>query len=308
MKNFITFRQLDFAILKQTGLTEQDVPRSTRQAYVNNKLMKLYAALNWVNDPFFKRVTTLSVAADQELLKDSTDGGVVTAVNTTAKTITRSSGTFTAGSLIFVATADSTGAVYRQWIARIVTGGATATYELLSGTAGWIDGINVIGGSVIVLKTSSQTSVDLSAIYLDRILRVWDGSVSAERGFYLFLDGRAFNEVHRDPDMDTAVAAYHYGDTLQLKAGPDADALGVVQMEYRGKPNTYTDATEDNLVDMPPEQNQFLFDEVMAEYLKHAKKELPAELARRLGEYEEAYTAKTAELKKDADSQGKRSV
>jgi len=308
MKNFITFRQLDFAILKQTGLTEQDVPRSTRQAYVNNKLMKLYAALNWVNDPFFKRVTTLSVAADQELLKDSTDGGVVTAVNTTAKTITRSSGTFTSGSLIFATTADSSGNVYRQWIARIVTSGATATYELLSGTAGWIDGINVIGGSVIVLKTSSQTSVDLSAIYLDRILRVWDGSVSAERGFYLFLDGRAFNEVHRDPDMDTAVAAYHYGDTLQLKAGPDASALGVVQMEYRGKPNTYTDATEDNLVDMPPEQNQFLFDEVMAEYLKHAKKELPAELARRLGEYEEAYTAKTAELKGDMDKQGKRSV
>ena len=109
MKNFITFRQLDFAILKQTGLTEQDVPRSTRQAYVNNKLMKLYAALNWVNDPFFKRVTTLSVAADQETLKDSTGGGVITAVNTTAKTITRSSGTFTAGSLIFVATADTTG-------------------------------------------------------------------------------------------------------------------------------------------------------------------------------------------------------
>jgi len=309
MKNYLTFRQLDFALLKQIKLTEGDIPRLTRQTYINNKLMKIYSLMNMVNDPFYKRIATLTVAADQERLADNNiNGGVIVSINSVTSTIVRNAGSFVAGSLIDVIIGDpTTGLISYQFKGRITTGGASAIFEVISGTAGSA----TAPGSFIavnVTKSLSSTSVDLSAMYIHKIMRVWDGAVGSERGFFLYTDGRAFTEVARDPDMDSEVCAYHRGDTLELKPGDTATAIGVTQAEYRGKPALYTDATENNEIDLPPEQNQILMDEVMAEFLKHAGQELPDELQRRLKEYEEMYAAKAKEEQKDESEKGKRSV
>lgn len=297
MKNYLTFKVLDYQVMKRLKLAVNDIPLTARQSYVNNALMKLYALLEGLNDPFYNFTTTLTVAADLELLKDnSMSGGTIDLLNATSNTIRRTSGTFVAGSIVAITIGGVTPEPYvtNQALVRIATGGATATFTIISGTvATFVPTTNSV--SAVVLKTLSSTTVDLSAMYVKEVRRVWDGSAGSERIFHLLTDGRRFADLQNDPDFAAEVAAYHRGDTLELKKGSSAAALGTVQMEYRGKPNTYTDATAANEVLLPPEYNEMLMDEVQASYAMHAGLAIDDQLQKRLANYSKMYEADAAE-------------
>ena len=105
MKNPLTFAQLDSQCRKQCGnLTDTDIMPQTRQGYINSKMMKVYAMLDGVNDPWYNLTTTLTAAADQEQLMDDTiNDNIISALSSTDHTITRLNGVFVAGSIIAVA-------------------------------------------------------------------------------------------------------------------------------------------------------------------------------------------------------------
>jgi hypothetical protein len=305
MKNFMTFAQLDSLCLKEAAINENQLWLPQRQFIVNNKLMKVYALLDGLNDPFYNMSTALTVAADIEQLHDATtNGGIITGITAATNTITRSSGSFPAGALIHVWICDS-GATVATFTARISVAGATATYVIIAGADANLAAYECV---VFVQKTLSVTTVDLSTLYFNRIEKVYDdqGTGSADRVFKEIKDPVIFSDLWRDPLFDKIVAWNLRGSTLQLGVGPSATAIGTATMEYRGKPNLWTDATPSNEILIPPEHNQMLQDEVVALYLTYTNQPVPEKLAGRLERYATMYQAASADKIKAMEVKGQR--
>ena len=205
MQNPLTNAQLDFQCLKKAHLTSDSLKIQTRQPLFNTYLYKAYGYLDAVNHPFYNKTTVLTVAADQEQLYDAANNaGNITALDATAKTITRNIGVFVAGSIISVAEVlVATSQMVNSFIGLITIGGATATFKILSG------GITTLsasyGLSVLVLKSQSGASADLDAhgIYFKKILAVYDGNFTTTPGRYnrdfdILTDEHAFANLSLD--------------------------------------------------------------------------------------------------------------
>lgn len=301
MKNPLTWIQLDSQCRKLCGnITDTDIYPATRQSYINTKGSKIYALLDGLNDPWYNRSTVLSPAADQEELLDSAlGGGTITAIDSAAKTITRSAGLFVAGSIVTVNLwVRANGNMYRQWVGRIVTGGAVGTYEVLSGADGTLSETYYAG--VIVIKTLSTTVLDISGIYVKDFLTIYDDKFTATPGqirvFDLLKDSNRFFQRSLDIDAITRIAAYHAGDTVTLYIPSTAIAIGTVTAHYRGKPGLYTNATANNSIDYPPEVNQILVDEVVASFLIELGKPIPADVAGRIQFFDNRFKTAAADM------------
>lgn len=303
MLNFLTFAQLDYQALRVAGLNDSDIWIGIRQNYVNGKLMKIYGALDGVNDPWYDKSTQLTASVDQELLKDVlTNSGTISAIDATASTITRSSGSFVAGSMIYVVLLDNAvaGVIHAQWSAKIVTGGATATFSVITGTAMSLGGY---GAAVLVVKSPSTLSASISALYVKSIQSIYDDNYTTTPGelnrkFDEIKDPARFFDFPFDMGAQKRVGWMQQGDTIKFTVGPSAIALGNVYANYRGKPALFTTATSANIIDIPPELNQVLIDESSAAYLTHVGKPLPNDLQSRLATYEtEIYNAKDVDEK-----------
>jgi hypothetical protein len=309
MKNYLTFLALESLCRREAGISEDQVDPAARRFIVNNKMMKIYQMLDGLNDPFYDRSTALTVAADQELLKDTAvNSGIVNAIDSSAKTITRNTGTFVAGSIVSITLwTASTGVIVGEWLARITVGGATATYvKIGSGTEFTLTGSQ--GASLIVVKTLSTTTIDMSSFYVKDVLKVYDdaAAASAERTFRRIADPVIFGEAHRDPLYDSEVLYHQRGDDLMIFKGTSATALGNVSMQYRTKPTVYTSANETSEALIPPENNQMLIDEVVASFMQQGGKALPDSLNARLAQYSKVYEAAAAEKAKSLEARGTR--
>jgi len=292
MKNPLTFAQLDYLCLHQGNINDQDVQLPDRRIYVNNTTMKLYGALDGINNPFYNVKGVQTVAADQEVLALS---GI------TATTISRGAGIFVAGSIVSVvqwltAGGGATGAA----VLLVTSGGATAHYTLLSGAISLAADTTSEG---VVIKSFSQTTIDVSGLYIKDIVAMYDGSGASKRKFYRVRSAEQFNDLLNDPLASDGVYYYWRGDTIDIFVGSSIAALGVITMEYISKPNLFTDATANNSINIPPEQNQMLMDEVEAQYLMHAKAKnpgitIPGDLAGRLENYKAIYDAAAADKQK----------
>lgn len=301
MKNYLTFAQLDSLCRKSAGnLSDNDIYPVTRQVYINTKLMKIYGMLDGLSDPWYNKNMQLTVAADQEFLKDTaTSSGIITALDASAKTITRSSGVFVAGSVVYISmSAFATGIVTHQAIVTILVGGATATYGIVAGSLTTLVGATHSVSS-IVIKSMSATTADLSGYYVKDITTIYDNMYTAVPGagtrvFDKVLDSKVFYNRELDFNALKRVAWYHQGDSILFKVGSSANALGSVYCDYRGKPALYDDATAGNIIDIPPENNQMLIDEVVASFLIEIGKPMPVEIQGKMETYQKMYEASAA--------------
>lgn len=303
MLNFLTFQQLDYQVLHSVGIPDDGIELAIRQSYINSKLMKIYGLLDGINDPFYNFVQTIVQTADVSLLKDFTcSSGTITAIDASANTITCSAAsTFSVGQIVVVAIADATGApLLWSWVAYISSinaNGTVGTYVVISGTDGSL-GSDI--GSVAIIKSFSSATLSLATYYVKDVVRIWDGSGSSIRLFKRIKDPNIFTKLVKDPFTTAEVYWYHRGDTIELLVGSTASALGTIQVEYRGKPNQYIDATASTLISLPPEHNQALIDEVAASYLMHVQKPIPQEVAQRMQEYQLKFQAAAADSMKNA--------
>jgi hypothetical protein len=309
MKNYLTYSEIDSKCRKLAGVSENDIITPVRQAIINDLIYKIYGLLDGVNHPWWNRIISLTVGADQEELKDTvTNGGTITAIDSTAKTIARSSGTFPAGAILdIVVVTKSNDLIAGQWKARVTVAGATATYEKI-GT-----GTEVTYASathvcfVNVMKKLSATSADLSTQYVKDLIKVFDDQETGtkERVFDRIKDPRIFGNTHKDPFHTKRIAWYHGGDTIYFDIGATATAIGIAQAEIVACPTLYTDATENNTLDIPPAENQMLTDEVVSEFLKQSGNPVPSDLAARLTLYQKRYESSVADRLKALEIKGK---
>ena len=119
-----------------------------------------------------------TVMADGSIVADASVflTTAITVIDSTSKTITRTGGVFSVGSLMncTIITA-ANGAIVSQWTARIVSGGASATYQVIDGTDSTltlvtqtcsviVEGTHSVNPSTLYVLPASIASVDL--IYL----------------------------------------------------------------------------------------------------------------------------------------------
>jgi hypothetical protein len=314
MKNFLTFNQLDYQCLKQAGnLSDSDIYLATRQGYINSKMMKIYALLDGLNDPFYNRSTVLTPAADQEFLKDEANSvGTIMTLTVSGLTITieRNTGSFVAGEMLSIARiTKSTGNPAYACVARVTTGGAVATATIISGNMATFAGASQTL-SVIALKSFSVLTADVSGIYFKDFVAVYDDMYTAVPGagirvFDLITDPKVFYNRSLDVNATKRPACYQKGDNILFYLPSAANAFGTITGEYRGKPALFDDSTINNVIDMPPENNQILIDEVVASYLIEVNKPIPQDIATRTAQYAKMYEAANADKAKTMERANK---
>lgn len=305
MLNFETYKALDSKCVKLAKQTHNTIDAAIRRKIVNSIIYRAYGALETVDSPFWNRTIALTVAADQEHLKDTvTNGGTITAIDSTTKTITRSAGTFPAGALVdIVVVTKATSLVAGQWKARITVAGAAATYvKIGSGTEVTFNSATQ-ACFVNVMKTLSASSASIADQYVKNVVSVFDdqGTSGNRRVFDHVDDPRVFSNLHDEPFRVSSICWRQEGDTIFLFVGEDATAPGVVQAEVVSKPTIFTEATAANAIDLPPELNEQITDEVVAAYLMQAGNAVPDDLQKRLAEYQTRYQSKAASKQEAAE-------
>jgi len=309
MKNFLTFAMLDSQCLKQAGnLTDNDIYPQTRMNYINTSLMKIYFILDNANDPFYNRSAVLTIGNDIETLSGQNNNATI-GLNTTNNTVYRSSGTFTAGSLIVITSVDND-VPRHNFVARITSNGQTASYTRISGTNLNRHTTEIL--SFTIIKSLSQYSYDLSQLYVKSINTIYDDRLYSTPGtirvFDKITDPVLYFNRSLDYNAKNRVAWYHQGDTVQFFVGSEANSLGIVTMEYRAKPALFTDATKNNEIDIPPEANQMLIDEVTTLYMNEVKRPVPEEIVKRMSMYEQWVAAYNETSKRNMMARQNRQV
>ena len=307
MQNFLTNKQLDFQCLHKALCGDDDLAPQDRQPLFNTILYEAYAILDAVNHPFYDKTTTLTVAADQELLYDAANSsGVISALDAVANTITRNDGhSFVAGSIISVAMATNHPLIYDSFIGMITLGGMTASFIVLSGTATTLTSSYALSCAVIRSQSALSANLDTQGIYFKKILSVYDGNFTTtpneyQRKFDIMTDNGAFVNRPLDMGVQKRVACLLLGTTLKFSVGLLANPLGTVSMDYRGKPAIYSDATAGNKVDFPPEEMGYLTAKLTMAYATEAGKPVPADAQQTVAEVEEKFKTDAAEMAKAA--------
>jgi len=311
MLNYTSFAEFDSECRKIAGINDKQLSTAVRQKIINDAIYKVYGLLDGSNHPWWNRVITLTVSDDIEYLADTTvNGGIITALSASAHTVTRSSGTFAAGSILdIVLVLRATGAIVAQYKARVTVAGATGTYSIIKTASGtettYASATHCL--YVTVMKKLSATSADLSTQYIKEVVKVFDdqGTGSKERVFRLVKDPTYFGGIWDDPLEVSEVFAYHRGSTMEFSVGSSATAMGVVQAEVVGKPAIYTDATKSNALDCPPDENSTLKDEVVAEFIRSTNGQIPEPLANRLALIEKRVEAAMLSRAKAEESRNK---
>jgi hypothetical protein len=294
MLNFLTYSQLDYMCMKQAGnISDSDLDSWYRQLYVNTKMMKIYQMLDGLQNPWYNRSTVLTVAStDQIYLTDSsgitsesTSGNTIMIVSTTPLV----SGQIVVMQLVLV----STGAIISQCLARVTTGGLTSTLKIISGSMSTLSVSYHLG--LTAIASYSGATIDVSGIYFKDFVKIYDNNFTGILGqqmrmFDEYKDAKLFGDLSANP-ITSNVGWHQRGDAIELYVPATSNPLGTVMGEYRGKPAIYSDATANNIIDFPPEQNQMLIDEVTASYLIDRGKVVPPDLASRQVLYQKQYEA-----------------
>jgi hypothetical protein len=314
----MTFRQLDSALIHKGKLNENDIVPTLRIAYINNKLMKIYRLLDGLNDPWYhKQTLAVTPAADITFAADPADASVFSLNYSTTTLIFATARTDLKVGTVFSFAYFSNGS---PDITNCIVGRVTAVttskiyiFELISSTGGANyppspERTDTVG-LLTIFGSPSSLVISLSTLYVKDILRIWDNAYTGgkPRIFTEIKDPQIFSVLHRDPFFDKQVAWFQRGDNVELYVGPNATALATINIEYRGKPAICADFDTDAFIDLPPEENQVLMDEVYAEYLTHTNQPIPEEIQQRQAEFSKRYESAMADVqRKEALVHGKR--
>jgi hypothetical protein len=291
MQNYTSYGEFDSLAQNLAKINPNQIQSSVRQRIINDFVYQIYGLMDGTNSPFWNRTISLTVSDDLERLTDYTvNGGVLTALSASAHTVTRSSGTWAAGTILdIVLVLRTTGALVAQYKARVTVAGATATYAVIGSVGGtettYVSGTHCL--YVSGMKKLSATSAGLGSNYVKEIIKVFDdqgvdilGVTGKERVFSTDRDAKLWGQRSADPLSASDVFVYHSGDTIYFFVGSTATALGTVQAEVIIKPTIFTDATKNNTLDCPPEENGALRDSVVAEYIKATGGQVPQDIAK----------------------------
>lgn len=303
IQNYSTFRELDYQALATLKKSDADIDSETRRYYINDALMKVFKLIDGLADPFYDKSTALNFS---EADIGSYSGDDVDDIYVSGDDIRITSDSFSlyAGDLIACVQVKATAElsaepeVLNSCIARVITSGcglgADATAEIITGDWTDYEGTDETVFILHILKalTIEGLTASIAHLYLSEIKAIHD---DVTRGnmmvFDRYEDLSKFREMSRIPQKKNRIGYIHIGNNVMFSVGEDADPIGNVTMYYRGKPAIYNDTTEDSMIDIPPEYNQMLFDEVIAKFAQHSGDAPPPDVASRMAGYNKLYEA-----------------
>lgn len=280
MGNDLTYSVLDGIALRQASLPDDALDPVLRRVLIDAEVDRLWE--EYKDDPFYRFTTLLALAPDVEFLADlfPPNNGVIAGIRTSDQTILRLIGSFQAGSLVDLTLWNaSSELITMRALLRLLSSGPLATYEVLAGTV-----VNFTPGgtqraSVTVIRSLSAASADFSPLYFDRILAVKDDVTrSTQVAFDEVTDPTIFSDLVLSPTKSRRVAFYRRAGAIDFFVPASGPALGVVTVQYAGRPGRYTKATENETILIPRERNAVLIAAVTAAFQKSAvkPKEAPA--------------------------------
>lgn len=278
MGNDLTYAVLDGIALRQASLPDDALDPVLRRELINAEVDRLWE--EYRGDPFYRLNATLVAGPDTERLTSgsgtvpgtavvySAVAGTITALSATG--ITRSSGSFHSGALLAITFMRNAGGVVgvTNVFATVVQGGATAGIAVVEGVLPTFNPATD-GVVVIVLRSSSTLSADFSPRYFDRVLSVKDNATRPTQGvFDEITDAGVFAELALSPTRSRRAAFYRRAGAIDFFVPPAGPALGIVTVEYAGRPGRYTKESEDETILIPPERNAVLIAAVTAAFAK----------------------------------------
>jgi hypothetical protein len=241
-------------------------------------LSEIVTLLNSAVDPSYIVSTPLTMAVDTERLTNTT----ITAINSTSKVITKSTGVFAVGSYIHVTLVANTGTVTYQWTGRITVGGASATYKLISGT----DFTYIPASqhcSVFVEKSNldNPLSVDISDIYFDRIIFVEDSSI----GLCKEMSPEDFSSLGRSSFSHSSYADDIVwtltGNTIRFKNGEKIKP-GTKTLWYQRQPNYPINFDDTDYVDLADKWIPLLIKRIYTLLILQTENDIPVNIAQEM--------------------------
>jgi hypothetical protein len=107
------------------------------------------------------------------------------------------------------------------------------------------------GARVVVEHSQALNVVDLSSLFIKKIIGVSDTVDGKSRIWEVIQDYREFHYLPTDVAYNAEVACYLKGDTLETYTGPEADpVLNNPTLEYDGIPALYTEATKNAEIEL----------------------------------------------------------
>jgi hypothetical protein len=238
-------------------------------------LSEIVTLLNSSVDPSYHVSQVLTITADQELLTTA-----ITSIVASTNTIVRSAGLFTVGEILVItlATSSSNGAIAHQWIARVVNGGASATYEVITGTDA---DISTHIPSVIGIKSLSTLTADTSSYLIDRIITIEDSVV----GQCVEVTPEEFASLGRGSFVHQSYADdivwCQFGNTIRFKNGAKVTG-GTKTMWYQRQPNYPTLYDDTEYVDLADKWIPLLVKRIYTYILLQTEPDIPKNLAQEM--------------------------
>lgn len=246
-------------------------------------LSEIVTLLNSSIDPSYHTSAPLTMGSDIEFLNQFN----ILSIDTTAKTISRSTGSFKVGSYVSVVSTTPDGLSTYQWTGRIYIGGSIATYTLIAGTD-----FNYTFGSpsgfvyVAIEKssTNSPLSIDISDINYDRIISIEDSSngqcveVSAQE--FASLGRSTFQHKSYDDDIVWCLA----GNTIRFRNGAKVK-VGTKTMWYQRQPIYPTLYDDTEFVDLSDKWIPLLIMKIYTLMILQNEPDIPKNIAQEMQTY-----------------------
>lgn len=269
-------------------------------------LSEIVTLLNSSVDPSYHTSQVLTIAADQETLKDVGDGAVVSVVSATA--ITRATGLFAVGEILTIAKLVTTGPTWTIGIYIVTTGGASAVISKISGdtvtyATPWTSSRLVVSG----IKSLSTSSADLSSYLFDRITSIEDANV----GQCKYVDPETFASLGRSDfqhkSYDDDIVWTLEGNLVRFRNGSKVTA-GAKTMWYQRQPNYPTNWDDTEYVDIADKWVPLLIKRIYTFLILQTENDVPHNLAQEMQlDYQQISGFTTAEIanRSKSDKQAK---
>jgi hypothetical protein len=267
-------------------------------------LSEIVTLLNSSVDPSYHVSTPLTLGTDFEILRwsnlISTDLTALTVSGSTL-TITRTTGLFTVGSLLYINRGFWTGVESTQsyyCVARVITGGATATCTIIAGSIVTITMATTNSVACIVEKanTTNPLNVDISTILYDRIVSIEDSingeCVEVTPQEFASLGRSTFQHKSYDDDIVWCL----FGNTIRFHNGAKITA-GTKTMWYQRQPNYPTLFDDTEYVDLADKWIPLLIKRIYTFLILQTENDIPKNLAQEMQlDYQQISGYTTAEI------------
>jgi len=286
----ITWQKYESMVRATAGADRMEPPSVLFREMSNVVLSYLFRVLEGKHGHEYRKTFNLVLTTDEDTLQLAAIGALQLDPVQGALFIRSNAYVFRTGDRLFMQGVSTSEAEIAGFRATVVNGGLTA---MLSEVV--INGANQgyaptladygSGAALKVVHSHALLVADLSSLYMKAIVGATDTGPGETRIWTIIKNYRVFRQLVLDDAYDAEVAAYLRGDVLEVFVGTDADAIAGGVLEYDGRPEEYTIATQDNEIELFQEYYAMLYDIMLGWTLDWLRKPKDGVLTQRIGQH-----------------------